>query len=305
MIHRSTGSVPRNVRIEEEQRDPPHLRVPDLRRHGPAAQEELHQARLAARVDLEPQRELLGVGRAPPLVLPPRAIQPLVEEAPAIEQPHRHHRQPAVGGLLQHVSGEHAQPARVDGQGRVEAVLGAEEGHGPLRGEAADGLEGPDQLGLERAGERLDPAHQRGVLRQPGEAERTGVAEQLDRVVSRAFPVLGVDLLEDRRGLGMPGPPEVGGHGRQRLQRSGEPGAKRLLGVHRAGGERSHGRPLQPVSVRWQFYDVAGPLAEPPAAPAGPRPARRAPPRRPRRCARGPGPGPRRCGLPPRPDRRS
>ena len=240
MIHRSTGRFRGNIRVEEEQRDPPHLRVPDLRRHGPAAKEKLHQPRLAARVDLEPQRKLLGVGRAPPLVLPPGAIQPLVKEAPAIEQPHRHHRQPAVGRLLQHVSGQHAQAARVDGQRRVEAVLGAEEGDGPLGGEAADGLEGPDQLGVERASQRLDPSHQRGVLGQSDEAERTGVAEQLDRVVPRALPVLGVHLLEDRRGSGMPGPPEVGCHGRQRLQRSREPGAKRLLGVHRAGGERSH-----------------------------------------------------------------
>ena len=77
-------------------------------------------------------RQALRIVLDPVLLLPAVQVEPLPEVAAPVEEADRDQRQRLVARLLEDVAGEHAEPARVDRQRRVDAVLGAEERDRPV-----------------------------------------------------------------------------------------------------------------------------------------------------------------------------
>ena len=122
------------VGVEQEERHAPDVDAPDLRDDVLGADGDGDRDRLAAVAGDERHRLALGVGRHPRLVLPAGGVDALAEVALAVEQADGDQRQRPVGGLLEDVAGQRPEPAGVDRQRGVDAVLGAEEAHRALGG---------------------------------------------------------------------------------------------------------------------------------------------------------------------------
>jgi hypothetical protein len=88
--------VLRKLRVQKEQRHPPHVDAPDLSDHVGVVDRNGHRQRLARLVCHQRRRQPLGIGVDPVLVLPSAAVDALAEVALAIHQADRHHRQPAI-----------------------------------------------------------------------------------------------------------------------------------------------------------------------------------------------------------------
>ena len=121
------------VRVEQEHRHAPDLDQPHGDRQRPAGQLHRHLERVAARVgdaqDRQPVEVEVGVG----VLLVAVGVDRLAEVALAVHEPDPDERQGHVAGGLHVVAGEHAEPARVDAEALVEAVLGAEVGDRALQ----------------------------------------------------------------------------------------------------------------------------------------------------------------------------
>ena len=122
-----------HVRVEQEHGHPPDLDEPDRDRQRPAGQLDRHLERVAARVGDPEDRQAgeveVGVG----VLLVAVGVDRLAEVALAVHEPDADERQGHVAGRLHVVAGEDAEPARVDAEALVEAVLGAEVGDRALR----------------------------------------------------------------------------------------------------------------------------------------------------------------------------
>ena len=116
-----------DVGVEEQERHAGRLGPPDLCAHGLAGQVDGDRDRRAARVALERQAALLGIDLDVALLLAV-AVDGLAEVAHPVEQADGDEREAEVGGRLEVVSGEDAEPARVDGQLLADAELHAEVG---------------------------------------------------------------------------------------------------------------------------------------------------------------------------------
>ena len=99
--------------------------------------------------------QVVRLVREPVLLLPPGHVEPLAKVAAAVEEPDADHGQRLVARLLDDVAREHAEPARVEGQRRVDAELGAEERDRP--GDAGPRLVGAGEIRRHVRGQRLDP----------------------------------------------------------------------------------------------------------------------------------------------------
>ena len=103
-------------------------------------------------------------------------VDGLAEVAAAVEEAHGHEGQGHVGGGLAVVAGEHAEAARVDGQRLLQAVLGAEVGHGAVELVAVVAREpvlaAVGHVGVEVGQDGLVLDHEVGVLEQRGPVAR-------------------------------------------------------------------------------------------------------------------------------------
>src|SRR5262249_19524048 len=113
------------VGVEQEQRHARRLGAPDLHAHPLAGQVDRDDQGRAVGAALERKAALLGVDLdvALPLAV---AVDRLAEIAHAVEQADADERDTEVGGRLQVVTGEDAEPARVHGELLADAELHAE-----------------------------------------------------------------------------------------------------------------------------------------------------------------------------------
>ena len=120
--------VLRQVGVEQVQGDVAGLGLPYLQHHPAAGQVDEHMQFLT--VDQgRAQRQVLEPGRAVVGDLVAVGVDGLVEVALPVEHAHRYEGHAQIAGGLAVVTGQDAQAARIDGQGFVQAELGAEIGH--------------------------------------------------------------------------------------------------------------------------------------------------------------------------------
>ena len=184
------------------------------------------------------QRQLVGVEDGVALLLPAVAVERLLEVAVAVEQADADERDAEVGGRLEVVAGEDAEPAGVLRQHRGDAELGREVRD--RAGRVGAGLAGvPAVLGevaLEVRVRGVEAGAEVGVVDQRVEPLAADGAEEPDRVAGHVAPDLRVDAREHVLRRGVPRPAQVAGQDGQGSQR---------LGQDRADGEsseRSHDR---------------------------------------------------------------
>ena len=217
-----------DVGVEEVQRHPADARLPHLGHERHAGQVDLDPDAVARR-----QRHDVGVEQRVALLLPAVGVEALAEVAVAVEQADADERDAQVAGRLEVVAGEHAQAARVLGDGLGDAELGREVGDEVERAvalglEPAVALEVALQLAVDLAEEPLEP----GVAGEGVEPLAGHEAEEADGVVDAGVPQVGVDPAEQVAGLVVPRPPQVEGQ----LFQGGE-----LGGQGRSDGEAAKG----------------------------------------------------------------
>jgi len=206
-----------DVGVQQQQRDPTDVRLPDLRpqlAHGPRHRD-VDQHRLAV-VDQQLQRKRVRVDHRVVLDLPAVERQRLPEVPSAIEQPDSDHRHAQIGRRLEMVTRQYPEPARV-----VRQSLGHAELHREVRDRArlfrpvlttplvpAGLREVPVEIGRQHPGP-LEELLVDGQLREPRRGQRRQHAQRVADLVEQ----LGVHGREEVPGRGMPRPPEVGGQG--------------------------------------------------------------------------------------------
>jgi hypothetical protein len=218
--------VLRPVGIEQQQRHAPDVDAPDLRddlaladrhgdRHGPAVV-----------AGDERCRHALGIRLDPVLVLPAGGVDALAEVAVAVHQADRHQRQAHVGGLLEDVPREHAEPARVDGQRLVNGELGAEERGRALLGHRLGELRLGQAVG-DRALELGQPSEEILVLGESVPAVGMHLLDQPDRISETQLPAPRIHGRQQLGAAGRPRPAVVVGDVRERAERLGQARAER------------------------------------------------------------------------------
>ena len=226
--------VLRDVGVEQQQRDPPHLGDPDPRRERHVVgQRELDQDCFPVGVGEQTQRQPLRIQRRIVFVLPPVGGQRLPKVARAVVQADGDQRQTQIGGRLEMVTGEDAQPAGIVGQHLGDAELHREVGDAVRqrhrRCVSVADLRGtllvPQRTGqivLQVCVQRLDTLDERRVGGQLLEALGTDVAEHCHRVASGVLPEVVVDGLEQVLRRLVPGPAQVRGQPLERGQPFGQ-----------------------------------------------------------------------------------
>ena len=177
----------------------------------------------------------MGVEGRVPLLLPAVGVQVLAEVPVPVQQAHPHHRHAEVARRLEVVARQHAQPARVLGEGLGDAELRREVGHGPqgvrsLSLEPQGRFEVAVQIGVHLPQE----AGEGGVGGQGLEPLRIGGAQDPQRVMPGELPAVGIDPPEQIPGPLVPRPPQVCRQLVERRQRLGQPD------LHREAAERPH-----------------------------------------------------------------
>ena len=120
------GRVVGQVRVEQEQADPPDLDPPHLRVHGDARDVDRDADRRAVGPRRERHRQHRGVQRRVVLLLQPARRERLPEVARAVEEADAGERHAEVARRLEVVAGQHAEAARVLRQHLGHAELGRE-----------------------------------------------------------------------------------------------------------------------------------------------------------------------------------
>ena len=104
------------------------------------------------------------------------------------------------------------------------------------------GLGGPRHVGADALLERLGALDEPVVGRRALERLGRRLGQQLDRVLAAQLPALGIDGAEGVGAAGRPRPAQVVGGPRQRGQRRGHAGGKRLRGPVDVLAAERHGR---------------------------------------------------------------
>ena len=223
-----------DVGVEEVQRHPAHVRLPQLRHQRVLVGGQVH---LDPHVLTQRERHDVRVEQQVALLLPAVGVEALAEVAVAVEQAHAHQRHAQVARRLEVVAGQDAQAARVLGDGLGDAELGREVGHQAERAVAA-GLEPAlaVQVALELAADLAQEPLEPGVAGQGVQALAGDQAQQADGVVDARVPQVVVDPAEQVAGLVVPRPSEVE---RQFLQgrelgREGGPDSEAAQCLHRS-----------------------------------------------------------------------
>ena len=153
-----------------------------------------------------------GLGKA--LLLPPVCVEALVEVSLGVEEPHPDDRQAQVGGALEVVSRQHAQPSRVYREGLVKPELGRKIGHRARLQGARKGVS-PGllrvQVLVEPVKTEADPRLQGQVDRSLDERFRRELGKERHGVVVHSPPEGGIQVPEEGDRVRLPGPPEVPG----------------------------------------------------------------------------------------------
>jgi hypothetical protein len=202
------GGVVLDVGVEEQQGDPPDLRLPHLgdQRAG-IGQPDPDLQRCRARVVCLAQEgdgQAVRVENGIDLLLPALPRQRLGEVARSVEQADTDDGDPEVRRGLEVVAGEDAETAGVLGQGRSDAELRREVRD---RGRDVGQRLVPAVVGevaAEVSGRALDPADDLVVLRQGGQPVGTERTEQLHRVVPDLFPQVRLEAAEEVLRPGVP-----------------------------------------------------------------------------------------------------
>jgi hypothetical protein len=144
--------------------------------------------------------------------LPAIQRQPLVEVALTVEESDANYRHAKITRRFAMVPGQHAQTARIDGHGCVQAELGTEVGdRAAVEVRIVSRKPGIAVIGLLRHAfhDVVIAAQELTVARAGRDARRVHAAEQLERVVPGVVPEGRVDGLEEVASLTIPAPPEV------------------------------------------------------------------------------------------------
>ena len=209
------------------------LRVEQVERHAADVHPPDLEVGLAAEdVHGQPQRPAVGAGHArhrqalrivldPVLLLPPVQVEPLAEVAAPVEEADRNQRQGLVARLLEDVAGEHAEPARVDRQRGVDAVLRAEERDRPV--DPRSRPRRSREVGVHLRGERQCAVADRRIARRALLRGRPEVAQEPHRVLVGELPAVRVDVAEEGGAVAGPRPAVVVGDSRERTQGLGQP----------------------------------------------------------------------------------
>ncbi len=215
-----------DIRIEQQQRDPAHLRQPDLGgQRSPGRQADGHVHRGTAGVAQQLERQPVRVVARVALGLPAVGGQRLGEVPVPVQQPDPDQRHAEVAGRLQVVPGQDAQAAGILRQRGGDAVLRGEVGHrrGTRSGQPGLGVPARTRhvlaqvlLGL------VQPAKEVRIGGQGRDPVRRQRAERRDRITVRRRPGSRVDRREQVGGRHMPGPAEVQYQAPQRGQRLGQ-----------------------------------------------------------------------------------
>lgn len=231
-----------DVGVQQQQRDPAHLRHPygdrDLALPG---QRDRDRQLLAVGTQDGLDGQLRGVVEPVVLLLPAAAVQRLGEVAPLVEQADGDQRHAQVRGGLQVVTGEDAETAGVDRQGRGDPELHGEVGD---RGALAAALRprgGPLEpaAGVEVGAQVADLGAHLGeeglIAGDLGQTAGGHLREHRDGVLTAVDEGLRIEGAEQIGGLSTPGPAQVQ---RQLAQR--REGIREVRG-DRDRGERLHG----------------------------------------------------------------
>ena len=221
-----------DVGVQEQQRHAADLGAPDLGLELTAAGEvDGDDGCRAVLLAQERQREPVGVEDGVVLLLPAVAVEALAEVAGLVEQADADDRHADVGGRLEVVAGEDAEPAGVLRQRGRDAELGAEVGDG--RRDAALGLVAapllvPAVLAEVAVEALLRPRHpldEGRVAREALELVGGDGRQHGDRVVPHGAPALGVDGLEEVTQRRVPAPPQIHGEVAEGGDGGGQDGA--------------------------------------------------------------------------------
>ncbi|OQB58494.1 MAG: hypothetical protein BWX98_00595 [Candidatus Aminicenantes bacterium ADurb.Bin147] len=156
------------------------------------------------------QREMKRIEDGVGLNLPIFMIEGLAEIALPVKEPEADVSDSEVGGRFRVIGREDAQSPGGDGEGFMEAVFGAEIGDGPVAEGGGVGVSPRPFLKhvkLERIQDGPDPGFEKGILEAGPELGRGDLAHDLDRIVLEIPPGVGGQLLENRLGVLVPGPP--------------------------------------------------------------------------------------------------
>ena len=211
------------IGVEQVQVGTSHPAKPDAGRERTSRQGNRHGRPVAHRIAHGLDRQLREVLCFVSRLLSPLSGEFLSKITVPVQQSDRDHRHVLVGRLLQIVAGQDAQTARIDLQRSMQAVFHREIGDLRCR---RIGFFGHVALELriyriKRSQERLVPLQ----LFQPVYGQQI---EKSDRITFASVPKVGIDLLEQIPGAGIPAPPKVVG---QLLERT-EPFGKVLLHHH-------------------------------------------------------------------------
>ena len=185
--------------------------VPDRHRHpngGPVGTAHTHR------------RHLIGVHLGPVLVLPTGEGHSLVQVATSVQQSDPDDVERLVRRLLQDVTGENTETARVDGQRRMDAELCTEEGHWSV---GLYELRGTLQFRVHALGNAAKSLEQLRVVRRAKEVPFGLIPEEPHGVLPRQRETVGVDAAKQVTPSRGPRPHVVVGDPRQVLKRLGQP----------------------------------------------------------------------------------
>ena len=234
------------LRVQEEERDAADVDAPNLQANPAPPQVDHHREGLAVGAGDERGGEPVRVGFDPVLVLPARGVHALVEVALPVQDADADHGQAPVRRLLQDVAREDAETPGVGRERAMDPVLGAEEHDRPR---VRAGRVGVGQLGLEGLLHGLRPRDERAVLGGFDERVVGRVHEEPDGVLAPHRPAVGIDVPEDVRAAGHPGPSVVVGQAREDGEAGGEPGGEVV------------GRPEQVLLARLDHSRASSPNA--------------------------------------------
>ncbi len=208
------GLVLGQVAVEEVDDDPADADPPGPEPDLAAADRHDSDDGVALGVQHGLQGQVLRVERGVGFDLPVLVVERLHEIAFAIEQADSDEPEPQIAGRLGMVGRKDAQSARSDGQGFVEAELGAEVGHRPLQ-EVGRVLATPGLVLVEvsvEGGQNLTNAGGEGGVEQSDlELVSRDFVQDGDRIVVEVLPGPRREVLEQLLGRRVPGPPQVPG----------------------------------------------------------------------------------------------
>ena len=217
------GGIFGQIGVHEVELDGTHAHKPDPGEEPALRELQADLKRIACAVPDELHGKLGDIVLRVDGDLPAVLVDLLFKVAVAVEEADGHQRDIEIAGALQMVAGEHAETAGIDGQGLVQAVFRGEVGDGRLGRDRALRVHGTGHVLIEIPERVLIEGKVGGVGDEIRDGFVRGFLKAGERVVSGAFPDLGIEAYEERPARGMPAPPEVVSEFAQASERAREP----------------------------------------------------------------------------------